>query len=277
MVYQLFGEKGIAQTRVAYVNKRTGGKEIRVMDYDGANVRDVTKNKSINLGAIFLGSKSRVLFTSYAEGMPKFFQADLTTRATAAIYASKRGMLSAPSYNRLDKEVAYASTQDGNSEIYRRPVDGGKATRLTFAGGIDTSPSWSPNGYEIVFMSDRSGKPMLYVMDRDGSNLRRITYDFDYCGSPAWSPKGDRIAFAAMDEGNNLNIHTISPDGKVPVKLTSGAGSNESPSWSPDGRHIAFMSTRTGSPEIFMMRVDGKETRRVSFTGGNSMPSWSDY
>ncbi len=276
MVSQLLGEKGIAQTRIVYVNKRPGGKEILVMDYDGANVREVSRNKSINLCPIFLGAKDKILFTSYAAAMPQFFLADFTAAKPAwQVYASK-GMHSAPSYNRMDREIAYASTVDGNSEIYRRTVEGGKPARLTFSESIDTSPSWSPNGYEIVFMSDRGGKPMLYIMDRDGSNLRRITYDFDYCGSPAWSPKGDRIAFAAMDEGNNFNVFTISPDGKDAVKLTTGTGSNESPAWSPDGRHLAFMSTRTGSPEIFLMHVDGREPRRITFSGGNSMPSWSD-
>ena len=77
--------------------------------------------------------------------------------------------------------------------------------------------------------------------------------------------------------GNNFNIYTMTPEGKNPVKLTSDAGSNESPSWSPDGRHLVFMSTRTGSPEIFVMGADGSEPKRITFTGGNSMPSWSDY
>src|SRR5690606_37312920 len=104
----------------------------------------------------------------------------------------------------------FASTMDGNSEIYRRKASGaGRAERLTFAGSIETSPSWSPNGQELVFVSDRSGKPMLYIMDRDGSNSRRITYDFTYCGSPAWSPRGDRIVFTALDDGRNRDIYTI--------------------------------------------------------------------
>ncbi len=277
LVFQLFGEKGIAQTRIAYVNKRTGGKEIAVMDYDGADARQITFNKSINLTPIFLGGKDKILFTSYAAGAPQFFAADLTSAKTERVYASA-GMNSAPSYNKLDAEIVYASTMDGNTEIYRRPVSGDKTTRLTFSEGIDTSPSWSPNGYEIVFVSDRAGKPMLFIEDRDGSNLRRITYDLDYYGSPVWSPKGDRIAFVALDSGGvNFNIYTVSPEGKDLVKLTSNAGSNESPTWSPDSRHIAFMSTRGGSPEIFVMAADGTDSRRLTFSGGNSMPSWSDY
>ena len=276
LVFQLFGEKGIAQTRITYVLKKSTGKEVLIMDYDGANTHAVTSNRSINLTPIFLGAKDKILYTTYAAGAPQFFQADASASTTRQMFNSA-GMNSAPNYNKTDKEIVYASTMDGNSEIYRRPVYGGKPVRLTFFEGIDTSPSWSPNGYEIVFVSDRNGKPMLYIMDRDGSNLRRITFDLDYNGSPAWSPKGDRIAFVALDGGNNFNIYTMTPEGKNPVKLTSDAGSNESPSWSPDGRHIVFMSTRTGSPEIFVMGADGSEPKRITFTGGNSMPSWSDY
>ena len=276
LTYQLFGEKGIAQSRIAYVNKRGGNKEISVMDYDGANVTEITKNKSINLMPCWLEGKSKILYTSYAGGQPQFYLKDFESGKNG-VYFSSKGMNTSPAWNKMDKEIVYASTVDGNSEIYRRPFPDGKPQRLTFFGSIETSPSWSPNGYEIVFISDRGGKPMVYVMDRDGSNMRAITHDGDYYGSPSWSPKGDRIAFSAMDEGNNMNIMTISPDGKDPAKLTTGMGSNENPSWSPDGRHIVFMSTRTGSPEIFMMNADGSNQKRISFSGGNYMPKWSDY
>lgn len=275
LVFQLFGEKGVAQTRLAYVNRRAGAKEIWVMDYDGARPRAVTRNGSINLNPLFTGDKDRLLITSYAHGTPQFYHVDVDRPSLQPVFGS-RGMSSAPAYNRLDREIAYASTVDGNSEIYRRPTAGsGRPVRLTFSWSIETSPSWSPNGQEIVFLSDRSGRPMLYVMDRDGSNTRRITYDYAYCGSPTWSPRGDRIAFTAMDDGNNFNIYTVAPDGSDPVRLTSG-GSNESPAWSPDGRFLAFSSTRTGSAEIYVMRADGTGLRRLTTSGGNTMPSWSD-
>jgi TolB protein len=276
MVDQLFGEKGVARTRIAYVNRRAGAKEIWVMDYDGADPRAVTRNGSINLNPVFTGAGDRLLFTSYTLGMPQFYLTDPDRPSLQPVFTS-RGMNSAPAYNRHDHEIAFASTMEGNSEIYRRAMTGAaKAERLTFSWSIETSPSWSPNGQEIVFVSDRSGKPMLYIMDRDGSNTRRITYEYAYCGSPAWSPKGDRIAFSAMDDGNNFNIYTIAPDGSDPVRLTSG-GSNESPTWSPDGRFLAFSSTRSGTAEIYVMRATGGDLRRLTWSGGNSTPSWSDY
>jgi TolB protein len=276
LVLQLFGEKGIAQTRIAYVNRRSGAKEIWIMDYDGAGPRAVTRNGSINLSPVFMGSKDKLLITSYALGTPQFYKVDPERPTLQPIFTSG-GMNSAPAYNVMDDEIAFASTVHGNSEIYRRAASGsGRTDRLTFAGSIETSPSWSPNGQEIVFISDRSGRPVLYVMDRDGSNTRRIIYDFGYCGSPSWSPRGDRIAFSVMDDGNNFNIYTVSPDGSDPARLTSG-GSNESPVWSPDGRFLAFSSTRSGQADIYVMKADGSNLRRLTWSGGNTMPGWSGF
>lgn len=276
LVLQLFGEKGIAQTRIAYVNRRAGAKEIWLMDYDGAGPHALTRNGSINLNPLFTGSKGKLLVTSYLHGKPQFYGLDVTRPALHPLFTSG-GMNSAPAYNAMDDEIVYASTADGNSELYRRKASGsGRAQRLTFSWSIETSPSWSPNGQELVFVSDRSGKPMLYIMDRDGAGTRRITYDFNYCGSPAWSPRGDRIAFVAMDDGNNFNVYTIAPDGSDAVRLTSG-GSNENPVWSPDGRFLVFSSTRAGAADLYVMRADGSGLRRLTWSGGNTMPSWSGF
>ncbi len=274
LVYQLFGEKGIAQTRITFVSSRSGNKEIYAMDYDGAQFEPVTQNGSINLTPCWIDENRKIIFTSYAGKHPGFQVFDLATRSTSPFLPSA-AMSTAPAYNKIDREVVYANSSGGTTEIFRAPSAGGKPTRLTFSGGINTSPSWSPNGYEIVFMSGRNGNPMLYIMDRDGSNVRRITFEGSYHGSPAWSPKGSLIVFSSL-EGGRMDLYSITPDGKNLRRLTQGAGSNESPSWSPDGRHIVFSSTRSGSAEIWVMRDDGSNPKRLSFSGGNTMPRWSD-
>ncbi len=277
MVYQLFGEKGIAQTRIVYVTKRAGNKQIYAMDYDGANVRPVTNNKSINVLPNWLEGKDKVLYTSYLSGYPNFYVADIETDKNS-LYLKSPGMNSSVHYNPIDREIVYATSVEGNTEIYRRSMDeNAKSIRLTFSPSIETSPTWSPNGYEIVFVSDRSGRPMIYVMDRDGSNLRRLTYEGSYNTSPAWSPKGDRIAFCGINDRGLMDIMTIGPDGADPIQLTGNSGSNENPSWSPDGRHLVFTSTRKGQAELWVMDANGTNQRRISFSGGNSMPRWSGY
>jgi len=48
------------------------------------------------------------------------------------------------------------------------------------------------------------------------------------------------------------------------------------PAVSPDGSRIAFVSDRGGSPQIYLMRADGSDIRRVTFEGSyNTSPGWS--
>jgi TolB protein len=119
LVYQLFGEKGIAQTRITYVNKRAN-KEIFVMDYDGSGVQEITKNKSINLTPAWLEGRAKVIFTSYLAGQPQFYVKDMEKGKQEA-FGGAKGMPIAGGYNRMDKEIVYTSSQDGNSEIYPGP------------------------------------------------------------------------------------------------------------------------------------------------------------
>jgi Tol biopolymer transport system component len=48
------------------------------------------------------------------------------------------------------------------------------------------------------------------------------------------------------------------------------------PAWSPDGRHIVYVSTRDGDPEIYVMKADGTEPRRLTTAQGrDAHPFWS--
>ena len=52
-----------------------------------------------------------------------------------------------------------------------------------------------------------------------------------------------------------------SEEGKsLPLAITH-PGHNESPAWSPDGKRLAFTSTKTGSFDIWLMDIDGKQLK----------------
>jgi TolB protein len=58
--------------------------------------------------------------------------------------------------------------------------------------------------------------------------------------------------------------------------LTSDPGIDTSPSFSPDGARIVFNSDRGGSPQLYVMNVDGSGQQRISFGQGRyTTPVWS--
>ena len=66
------------------------------------------------------------------------------------------------------------------------------------------------------------------------------------------------------------------PDGETLQRLTDHWAIDVAPAWAPDGRRLAFCSARAGSPQIYVMNVDGSGVTRVSRSGSyNTSPAWA--
>jgi Tol biopolymer transport system component len=76
----------------------------------------------------------------------------------------------------LGTRIAFASTRDGNSEIYVMNADGTAVTRLTTNPASDAAPAGSPDGQRIAFASTRDDpNSEIYVMNADGTAVTRLT------------------------------------------------------------------------------------------------------
>jgi CxxC motif-containing protein (DUF1111 family) len=86
--------------------------------------------------------------------------------------------------------ITFASTRDGNSEIYKMTSTGGSQTRLTTNSANDGTPAWSPDGNMIAFQSTRTGGSFrIFVMATDGSNpFMLLKQGFSSNSNPQWSP-----------------------------------------------------------------------------------------
>jgi TolB protein len=179
-------------------------------------------------------------------------------------------------------KIAFVSNRDGNDELYMMDYDGANQTRLTFNNVTDYSPTWSPDGAHIAYTSYQQQTAGIYILDvYEGKRTAVSTRGGNF--TPAWSPDGKKLAFSSSMESNQDNQEIYVADiefsptrvGRI-KRLTFTPASDISPTWSPHGREIAFTSDRGGTPQIYIMDVDGSNVRRISMGANwNDSPAWS--
>lgn len=101
-------------------------------------------------------------------------------------------------------------------------------------------------------------------------------------GDAVPSPDGQWIVFTvrAWDAESNkttTNLWLVNPDGSNLRQLTTAKHfSDSSPTWSPDSSMVAFVSNRSGSRQIWTIRLDGGEAKQLtSFPLDVENPQWS--
>ena len=280
------GLRGVARTKLTFSSDRDGERvrgpiedrtiqEIYIADYDGANQRRVTVNRTLNITPVWSPDGRAIAYTSYRRGFPDVFVSYIYEgRLERPANGTDRIHNFLPAWSPDGKRVAFTSNRDGNAEIYAANADGSGIRRLTNHPAIDSTPTWSPTGQQLAFTSDRSGSPAIYIVGADGLGLRRVTTE-SYCDRATWSVAPfNEIAYTCR-AGGGYDIKVFDVGTGVVRQITFGEGSNESPAFAPNGRHLAFTSTRAGRTHIFTIARDGRDLRQITHAGNNRFPSWS--
>lgn len=274
IVRQLTGRQGIASTQIVFVSNRTGDKELFVMDYDGGNTSQLTRNKSINLFPRWRPDGKALAFTSYKDGNPDIFLYDLS-RGKITPLIDRQGLNIPGGFSHDGTKLAATVSRGKNPNIFLIDVKTRKAESVTSHYGVDSSPTFSPDGESLAFVSDRAGNPQIHIIELATGRTRRLTH-LNWCDSPSWSPTGEWVAFAGRAHRKDpLDIFLIDNAGTRTIQITHGEGSNESPSWSPDGRFLIFTSTRDGRRRLYRMDADGSAPHALGNAPASSFsPNW---
>jgi TolB protein len=259
------------------VEDKGRGKAIFLMDYDGAQARPYTFNRSINIGAAWGPDGRSLSWASFSSGYPDIYLSLLDGRP-ATRPAHGTDVFQKPEsgdFARRHEDRVYV--QSRRLRVFRhlgrrsrrfQPAKPNAGTPKSSEGAA----TWSPNGAQIAFTSDRVGPPQIYMMNADGTGVTRVPCG-PKCDRPAWSALGYIAYTLERPGGKDIAITDLSK--MEPRIITDGNGANEQPTVSSNGRHIAFVTSRWGNRQIASIDYDGQNIRQLTNTGVNTYPNWS--
>lgn len=283
IVRWIFGEPGMAASRIALVRKGADGNgEIYLVDSDGENLERVTSYGTITLSPAWSPDGRRLAYTSYKSGEPLLYELELETGRERRLASEVGANVWTPAYHPNGTELAFAVSSEGRTQIYRyNAVERCCLSRVM--GGPrrdDMSPTFSPDGRRMAFMSNRLGQPHIYVMAAGGGEADLVSpYVYGepgYFTSPEWSPVGDRIAFHGRIANSRFHILVAEASGRgMRVVQLTADGSNEDPSWAPDGRHLVFSGVRREGAGLFVVDTATGNIRPLVLGLRTAVPAWS--
>ena len=201
LVYEkLTGDRGVFNTRIAYVNRIETKYKLMVADSDGYNEQVVLSQDSPIMSPSWSPDGSHLAYVSFETGHAVVYVQSLYT-GQRKVLADFSGSNSAPAWSPDGKQLAVVLTRDGSSQIYLVRPDGSGFRRLTYTDAIDTEPNFSPDGQYLLFTSDRGGSPEIYRMAIKGGSVQRMTFGEGNNYSPSHSPDGKGFVYTHFTNG----------------------------------------------------------------------------
>jgi len=147
-------------------------------------------------------------------------------------------------------------------DLYKVPIGGGDAARVTDGTPYDAQPRVSPDGKWIAFISDRSGSDNLWIVKADGKEPRKLSNESESAViSPAWTSDSQYVIASIRGTGTQLRMFHINGGSGIalasPPPATGGGGGAPGgaaagpallgASVSPDGRYLFVAQAGAGT------------------------------
>lgn len=148
------------------------------------------------------------------------------------------------------------------NDLWKVPISGGDAIRLTTYEGYEFSPHFSNDGQWIAFSAEYDGNTDIYIIPSEGGTPKRLTYHPGSDVVQDWFPSGD-IVFRTSRKAHptkTSQLYTVSMEGSYPKPLVDiRAAYGEI---SQDGIYFAYTPITSWDPEW------------KNYRGGQAMPIW---
>lgn len=233
------------------------------------------------------GKKLVIVSRDPAEDHFSLFLFLLETGETRRLTKPQTGSFgdSSPAWSPDGQTIAFIRSPNFQvSDIYSMPVTGGEPRRITFDNlDLRGSLDWTADGHEIIYSSPRGGLNSLWRVSTTGGRTKRLIGIGEDAYEPSVARQGGRLAYVYRRIDRNIWLapgpNSTEPNAanKAPVKLIASTRDDVSPHFSPDGKRVVFISDRSGSKEIWVCSIDGRNAVQLTNFGGShtGTPRWS--
>ena len=115
----------------------------------------------------------------------------------------------------------------------------------------------------------------VQLSDADGLNSQAMLTSPRPILSPSWSPNGKQLAYVSFEDRERSAIYIQDRSTGKRTKIISQSGINGAPSWSPDGSRLAVVLSYEGNPDIYIIDLATRSTRRVTRSEAiDTEPEW---
>jgi Tol biopolymer transport system component len=237
--------------RLYYVSDRHGPRDVYALDVHArspAVKEPVRVTTGMNAQSIdFSADGARLVYAAYSStanvwSMP-IAPASSASPAAARPVTSGNQTVEGVRISPDGRWLVYDSDLSGNSDVYRVPVTGGDAERLTRGPWDEFRGALSPDGRELVYHSFQNGSRNIFLLPLGGA-ARQLTRSRSQLAMANWSPDGTALALFDMTATEVLVTRRDDRGRWGAPRFVGGRGWRAE--WSPDGGTIAFVSPTDG-------------------------------
>ncbi len=217
--------------RVAYVSFEGNKSSVFIQTLRSGNRVKVSSKPGINGAPAFSPDGRKLVLTlGGVDGNLDIHVLDISSRQTKRL-TTHRAIDTEGSWSPDGRYIYFTSDRSGGPQIYRVSANGGPAERITFDGSYNARPRLSPDGAKLAMVHLEGGNYRIAVMDLDRKDLLILSAGRQD-ESPSFAPNSDTLIYATRQQRNGV-LESVTADGLIRQRLTSGEGDVREPVWSP--------------------------------------------
>ena len=261
--------------KIAFSSNRSGNWEIYIMNPDGSQQEQLTRNNAGDYGPVWSPTGEHILFVSNRDGLRDIFLMDADGRNVRRVF-KKKAQRREPTWAPDGQRIVYHAEMPQWS-IQTGTIHGIGGVQVALAEVQGGNPSWSPDGEEIAFVAGAHSRRIYIAELRSRKKRTFLPNEASWMYSPAWSPDGKKLAFSWLKWGlgRRDTIHVANRDGSGLKQIGKPVLGIFQPTWSPDGEKLVYAEEVVdGDRQIVTIDLQTRRKKQLTRRGLNIAPSW---